>query len=65
MAIFIFSSSFKMGKLIGKQNIIYRYAIEGINEKMNIDIEEMFEDDYKYEHFINIIYGYAQQYRIK
>ena len=32
----------EMGKLLGKDNIIYRYAINGINEKMNTDIEPAF-----------------------
>jgi transcriptional regulator with XRE-family HTH domain len=39
----------RVGFLIGKDNIIYRHAINGINEKMNMDIEECFADDYKLE----------------
>ncbi len=39
----------RVGFLIGKDNIIYRHAINGINEKMNMDIEECFADDYKRE----------------
>ena len=39
----------RVGLLIGKDNLIYRYAINGINEKMNMDIEEYFSDDYKRE----------------
>jgi transcriptional regulator with XRE-family HTH domain len=36
----------RVGYLLGKQNIIYRYAIEGISEKMNTDIEPMLNDDF-------------------
>jgi transcriptional regulator with XRE-family HTH domain len=39
----------KMGKLLGKENIIYRSAIDGINNKMNMEIEECLTDDYKRE----------------
>lgn len=42
----------EMGKLLGKDNIIYRYAINGINEKMNTDIEPAFSDEYVLECFI-------------
>lgn len=38
-----------MGELIGKDNIIYRSAVNGINEAMNTDIEEAFSDDYAFE----------------
>lgn len=84
----------RVGLLIGKDNLIYRYAINGINEKMNMDIEEYFSDDYrreclvaeailqslkagsyidisdvknnfKYEHFSNIVCEYALKYGIK
>ena len=41
-----------MGELIGKENIIYRSAIKGINEEMNTDIEEAFSDDYAFEAFV-------------
>ena len=41
-----------MGELLGKENIIYSYAIEGINEKMNTDIEPSFTDDYLFECFV-------------
>lgn len=33
-----------MGQLLGQDNILYRYAIDGINEKMNTNIEEAFAD---------------------
>ena len=36
----------RMGLLLGKQNIIYRYAVEGLSEKMNTDIEAMLTDEY-------------------
>lgn len=35
--------------LIGKDNIIYRHAVNGINENMNMDIEECFADNYRRE----------------
>ena len=33
-----------MGQLLGQDNILYRYAIDGINEKMNTNMEEAFTD---------------------
>lgn len=42
-----------MGALLGKENIIYRYAINGINEGMNTDIEVAFDDDYIFEAFVS------------
>ena len=41
-----------MGELLGKDNALYRYAIEGINEKMNTNIEDAFTDDRVLECFI-------------
>lgn len=41
-----------MGELLGKENIIYRYAINGINQGMNTDIEAAFSDDYYFEAFV-------------
>lgn len=41
-----------MGRLLGKDNIIYRSAINGINKEMNTDIEEAFTDDYAFEAFV-------------
>ncbi len=38
-----------MGELLGKDNLIYRSAIAGINEKMNTDIDSCFDDDYLFE----------------
>lgn len=43
----------RMGDLIGKENIIYRSAVDGINEKLNTDIEKAFADDYIFEAFLS------------
>lgn len=42
----------KMGEQLGTENIIYRYAIEGINKGMNTDIEPAFSDDFIFEAFV-------------
>ena len=42
----------KAGELLGSENIIYRCAIEGINNGMNTDIEQAFTDDYAFEAFV-------------
>ena len=42
----------EMGVLLGDKSIIYRSAINGINEKMNTDIEKAFSDDYIFEAFV-------------
>jgi len=42
----------KVGELLGTENIIYRYAIEGINNGMNSDIESAFTDDFIFEAFV-------------
>lgn len=42
----------KVGECLGKDNIIYRYAIKGINDGMNTDIEACFTDDYVLECFV-------------
>ncbi len=84
----------KCGKLLGKDNLIYRCAVEGINKGMDTDIEECFSDDYifecfvaeaiiqnlkagsyidltdvmnnfKHEHFRNIVLDYAKKYGVK
>ena len=39
----------KIGKLLGKDNSFYIGAIEGINNKMNIEFEEYINDSYTYE----------------
>lgn len=41
-----------MRSLLGKDNIIYRSAIDGINSRMNVDIEEAFETTFTKEAFI-------------
>jgi len=42
----------KVGELLGAENIIYRYAIDGINKGMNTDIEPAFSDDFIFEAFV-------------
>ena len=42
----------RMGELLGKDNILYRYAIDGINTKMNTNIEDAFIDDRAFECFV-------------
>ncbi|MBQ2758397.1 MAG: helix-turn-helix transcriptional regulator [Clostridia bacterium] len=52
-----------MGEYLGKENIIYRSAIKGINTEMNTDIEPIFTDDYIFEAFLaeaiiqNLLHG--------
>ncbi len=41
-----------MGQFLGKENIIFRSAIKGINAELNTDIEYAFTDDYVYEAFL-------------
>ena len=40
-----------MGRLLGRENLIYRHAIRGINEGMNTDIEDAFASEYIFEAF--------------
>ena len=83
-----------MGEYLGKDNLIYRSAIKGINENMNTDIETAFTDGYvfeafvaeaiiqnlisgayvdvtdvknnfKHEHFKNVVLNYCDRYGIK
>lgn len=42
----------RMGELLGKDNPIYRHAIDGINKGMNTDIEAAFTDDNIFECFV-------------
>lgn len=42
----------KMGEKLGKDNIIYLHAVEGINTAMNTDITEAFSDERVFEAFI-------------
>lgn len=52
-----------IGSLLGKDNTIYAGMVEGINSKMDIDLEECFRDPYKKEALVaevivqNIING--------
>lgn len=41
----------KMGELLGRDHLIYRHAIRGVNEGMNTDIEAAFTDRYVLECF--------------
>ena len=41
-----------MGELLGKDNLLYRHAIDGINERMNTNIEDAFTDSRVSECFI-------------
>ncbi len=41
-----------MGLLLGRENLLYRAAIRGINEQLNTDVEKAFTDDYVFEAFI-------------
>ncbi len=42
----------KTGDFLGKDNLIYRSAIKGIDIEMNTDIEKAFADDYIFEAFL-------------
>lgn len=42
----------RMGELLGRENSLYRYAVEGINEKMHTQIEDAFHDDKIFECFV-------------
>lgn len=54
----------RMGYLLGKSNPLYRYAIEGMSEKMDTDIAASLEDDFLRECLIleaiiqNMMMGY-------
>jgi transcriptional regulator with XRE-family HTH domain len=41
-----------IGNLIGKDNTVYAGMVEGVNTKMDIDLEECFNDSYKKEALI-------------
>ena len=41
----------RIGYLWGKSNMVYRYIINGLGEKMNADIDSMLADDYLKECF--------------
>ena len=42
----------EMGEALGRHNPLYRHAVEGINEKMNTNIQDAFTDDRVLECFI-------------
>ena len=42
----------KMGELLGRDNPLYRHAIDGINEKMNTSIEDAFHNPRVLECFV-------------
>ena len=42
----------QMGELLGKSNMLYRYAVEGINEKMHTNIEDAFANPHIFECFV-------------
>lgn len=42
----------RMGELLGRQNLLYRSAIQGINHQLNTDMEPAFSDDYILEAFV-------------
>jgi len=54
----------RMGYLLGKNNPLYRYAIEGMSEKMNTDVAAMLDDAFLRECLIleaiiqNMMMGY-------
>lgn len=42
----------RMGELLGKETWLYRCAIQGIDQGMNVTIEDAFTDDYLFECFV-------------
>ena len=42
----------QMGDFLGKNNILYRHAIDGINRGMNTDVEAAFSDEFIFEAFV-------------
>lgn len=42
----------EMGRLLGRDNLLYRAAIEGINTRMNTDIEQAFTDGHLFQVFM-------------
>ena len=42
----------KMGESMGKDNLIYKSAVEGIDSRLNTDIEKAFSDGYAFEAFL-------------
>ena len=54
----------RVGFFLGKQHPIYRYAVDGISDKMKIDMDDMLDDEFLRECLIveailqNMIMGY-------
>lgn len=42
----------EMGRLLGRDNLIYRAAIDGVNTRMNTDIEGAFTDGHIFDVFV-------------
>lgn len=42
----------RMGELLGRDNCIYRHAVDGINMGMNVSIEEAFSNERVFECFV-------------
>ena len=42
----------RMGELLGKDNLLYCAAVEGINERLNTSIEDAFTDNKAFECFV-------------
>lgn len=42
----------QMGELLGRDNPLYRHAVQGINERMNTNIEDAFSDSRVLECFV-------------
>lgn len=42
----------RMGELLGKDNLLYLHAADGINKGMNTDIEQAFSDERIFEAFV-------------
>lgn len=42
----------RMGEMLGRDNILYRSAVSGINERMNTCIEDAFSDEQVFECFV-------------
>ena len=55
----------EMGEALGRHNPLYRHAVEGINERMNTNIEDAFRDEHTFECFVaeaiihNLIAGHT------
>lgn len=42
----------QMGELLGKNNLLYCHAIEGIDRGMNTDVQAAFSDEFLFEAFV-------------